>query len=419
MPASKNKTVLLIAYYFPPLGMGGVGRPYALYRYLPEYGYDVIVLTVKDILYPHYDDSLLKNNDKKNIYRCGSFDPARILYLMGKRKLEQSGYPSMSRRLPFYFPDLKRGWTYFAKRKLKALIQSNNFSAVITTAPPPSVNLLGLEVKKISQIPWVADLRDYWFSLPIEKIYPDGPQKNYSLRLKNQIQKQADQIISVNHDIKKYYGRGEVIMNGADQSVMEQWQKSSGIATEKLTIGLLGTFNYLVPVEPLFEAVRKIIDSNKILETKIQIIHAGFTGSEFDNLIDKYALGKVVIKKGYLERSRAIEVLLPCDILYIGVNKFDQYNILPGRVFDYLVSAKPVLGVVPENSDIASLLNEYPYGTAITDYNTVKVVDYLRLFLQKKLDNNLPTQSFEYCAEKYTMPVLAKKYATVLDRLVR
>ncbi len=414
-----NKTILLIAYYFPPLGMGGVGRPYALFRYLPDYGYNVIVLTVNDILYPQYDYSLLNESDKENIYRTGSFDPARILYLMGKRKLGQSGYPTMSRKLPFYFPDLKRGWIYFAKKRLNKLLKNNDFSAVITTAPPPSVNLLGLEVKKISQIPWVADLRDYWFSLPIEKIYSDGEKKNYSLRLKSEIQNQADQIISVNNDIKKYYGRGEVIMNGADQSVLEQWQKSGQITSEKLTIGLLGTFNYLVPAEPLFEAVREIIDSNKILEEKIQIIHAGFTDAEFDNLINKYALGKIVIKKGYLERSRAIEELLPCDILYIGVNKFDQYNILPGRVFDYLVSGKPVLGLVPENSDIAYLLDDYPYGTAITDYDIEKVVNYLRVSLEKKMNNSLPTQSFEYDAEKYTMPVLAKKYAAVLDRLVR
>ena len=414
----KNKTILLIAYYFPPLGMGGVGRPYALFRHLPDYGYNVVVLTVKDILYPQYDYSLLNKNDSSKIFRCGSFDPARILYKFGKREQNQTSYPELSSKLPFYFPDLKRGWIYFAKRKLKVLLKNNNFSAVITTAPPPSVNLLGLEVKKKLQLPWIADLRDYWFSLPIEKIYSDGWNKNYSLRLKTKIQKYADKIISVNNDIKKYYGRGEVIMNGSDLSVLEQWQKSDRIFTEKLTIGLLGTFNYLVPVEPLFLAIRKIIDSNKILESKLQIIHAGNTDDQFDALIDKYNLSNVVVKKGYLERSLAIEALLSSDLLYIGVNKFDGYNILPGRIFDYLVSGKPVLGLVPENSDIAVLLDEYQYGTSITDYDIEKVAKYLTTILEKKNKDNIPPESHNYDAEKYTMPVLAKKYAEVLDRLV-
>ena len=398
--------------------MGGVGRPYALFCYLPDYGYNVIVLTIKDILYPRHDYTLLNEDDEKMIHRCGSFDPARILYLMGKRKQGQAGYPNMSRKLPLYFPDLKRGWTFFAKRKLKDLIRRNNISAVVTTAPPPSVHLLGLTLKKISQIPWVADIRDYWFSLPIEKVYPDGLMKNYSLRLKDKIQKQADEIISVNNDIKKYYDRGEVIMNGADRSVLEQWQKPCEVVKDKLTIGLLGTFNYLVPVEPLFKSVRNIIDSNKILETKIQIIHAGFVDAEFDKLIDKYMLNNIVFKRGYLERSGAIEALLPCDILYISVSKFDEYNILPGRIFDYLVSGRPVLGVVPENSDIATLLDEYPYGTSITDYDIKNIVAYLRTAFNMKINNILPTQSFEYAAEKFTMSALAEKYATVLNRLL-
>lgn len=417
MPTHKNKTILLIAYYFPPLGMGGIGRPYALFRYLPDYGYNVIVLTVKDILYPQYDYSLLNEDDKNKIYRCGSLDPARILYLMGKRKQGRAGYPNMSRKLPLYFPDLKRGWTFFAKRKLKKLVQNNNISAIITTAPPPSVHLLGLALKKMSQMPWVADIRDYWFSLPIEKVYPDGLKKNYSLRLKGKIQKQADKIISVNNDIKKYYGRGEVIMNGADRVVMEQWRKPWKSAEKKLTIGLLGTFNYLVPVEPLFESIRKIIDGNDIAESKIQIIHAGFADAEFDKLIDKYRLNQIVSKKGYLERQKAIEALLPSDLLYIGVNKFEEYNILPGRIFDYLVSGKHILGLAPENSDMAALLDEYRYGTVITDYGTKKVADYLVTAFGRKINNTLPAQSFEYAAEKFSMSALAEKYAAVLDGL--
>jgi len=417
MQVGKNKTILLIAYYFPPIGMGGTGRPYALFRYLPDYGYNVIVLTVKDILYPQYDYSLLNEDDRKRIDRCGSFDPARMLYLIGKRKQKQAGYPKMSKTLPLYFPDLKRGWVFLAKKKLKKLISSDNITAVVTTAPPPSVHLLGLTLKKISQIPWVADFRDYWFSLPIERIYPDGLMKKYSLRLKEKIQKQADEIISVNNDIRKYFGRGEVIMNGADRSVLEEWRKPYKDDRERIIIGLLGTFNYLVPIEPLLIAVRKIIDDNKIPERKLLIIHAGHTDAGFDRLIDKYRLGRVVTKKGYLERARAIGALLPCDILYIGVSRFDEYNILPGRIFDYLVSGRPVLGVVPEKSDMASLLDEYRYGTSITDHKTDKIVDYLITAYEKKMNNLRPARSFDYNAEKYTMPALAEKYAAVLDRL--
>ncbi|MCP4632084.1 MAG: glycosyltransferase family 4 protein, partial [candidate division Zixibacteria bacterium] len=412
-----SKTIILIAYYFPPIGMGGVGRPYALYRYLPDYGYNVIVLTVKDILYPQYDYSMLSKGDEQNIYRCGSIDPARVLHLMGKRKQKQSGYPNLTRKLPLYFPDLKRGWTFFAQRKLKKLIQEKDISAVITTAPPPSVHLLGLTLKKISKTPWVADFRDYWLPLPVEDVYPDGIMKKYSLKLKDEMVSKADEVISINKDIKRYLGRGEVIMNGTDNSVVEQWKKPHKLSKDKLVIGALGTFNHLCPIEPLFEAVRSLIDNNKIPETKIQIIHAGFTDDEFDNLVNKYRLNRIVLKEGYLERQKAIEALLPGDILYLAVSKLAKYSITTGRIFDYLVSGKPVLGLVPENSDAADLLDQYPHGTTITDYDIQKVIGYLNSYYDKKMANASPAPKIEYETDKFTMSALAKKYTSILDRL--
>lgn len=418
MPAQKNKTILLIAYYFPPLGMGGVGRSYALFRYLPDYGYNVIVLTVKDILYPHYDYTLLNENDKTMIQRCGSLDPARLLYLAGINKQSHSSFPNLSKRLPFYFPDLKRGWIYFAYKKLKKLIEVHDISAVITTSPPPSVHLLGLKLKKISNIPWVADFRDYWFPLPIEKIYPDGIMKNYSLKLKAKIMKKADKVVSVNNDLKSYFGRGEVIMNGADQTVVEKWQKPYDKEKDRLIIGALGTFNYLCPIEPLFESVRVLIDNNKLARNRIQIVHAGHCDADILQLIKKYSLNDSVVLKGYLDRAKAIEALLHCDLLYLGVNQFGHYNILPGRVFDYLVSGKPIVGVVPPGSDVAALLDEYPYGTAITDYDTNKIADSIFDIYNKKREDSISVKFNKDESKKFTMPALANKYAIVLDRLL-
>ena len=78
------KHALIIAYYFPPLGMGGVQRMAKLAKYLPSFGYDISVLTVKPIAYPAYDQSLLDELPAQvTIYRSGSTDPARIAKLLG------------------------------------------------------------------------------------------------------------------------------------------------------------------------------------------------------------------------------------------------------------------------------------------------------------------------------------------------
>ncbi|MEW5924062.1 MAG: hypothetical protein AB1746_08750, partial [Candidatus Zixiibacteriota bacterium] len=130
--ASKRK-ILLLSYYFPPLGMGGVGRAYALFQQLPKYGYDVAVLTVKDISYHEYDYSRLNPDDVSKIFRSDSYDPSRVLHLFGIKKSGLSG--SGISTVPFcYYPDSKRGWVGPAFRMAKKLLAFGDFDAIITTS---------------------------------------------------------------------------------------------------------------------------------------------------------------------------------------------------------------------------------------------------------------------------------------------
>ncbi|MCK4574663.1 MAG: glycosyl transferase family 1, partial [candidate division Zixibacteria bacterium] len=63
------KRVLLVCYYFPPLGGAGVGRPLSLFRYLPQFGYECDLLTVKPVAYRGYEPELLEGLDQSRIYR--------------------------------------------------------------------------------------------------------------------------------------------------------------------------------------------------------------------------------------------------------------------------------------------------------------------------------------------------------------
>ncbi len=211
-----NRNILLISYYFPPLGMGGVGRSLGLMKHLPKHGYNVTVLTVKDILYPEYDRTLLSGLDEDKIIRTDSCDPSRILYLLGARKKLSFGFSNTSILSLLYYPDLKRGWNPFALRAARKIIKEKDISAVITTSPPPSSHLVGLRLKKETGITWIADFRDIWFSESIDHVYPTDFQRNFAGRQRDRIIAFADEIVTVYSTIRKCLGRGEVIMNGAE-----------------------------------------------------------------------------------------------------------------------------------------------------------------------------------------------------------
>jgi glycosyltransferase involved in cell wall biosynthesis len=414
-----RKSVLLIAYYFPPHGMAGVGRSRALFKYLPQYGYDVKVLTVKSIVYPQYDNSLLETLDNTRIYRAGSFDPARILYLAGMRKQKKSAYPSIAGKFPFYLPDLKRGWLPFAFRKARKIIRRHDIKIVITSSPPPSSHLLGLKLKSILPIKWIADFRDFWFPLPIEKIYPPGFIRNYSLKLKRKIMEHADEIVSVNGHIREYLARGEVIRNGADETSSQGWHKNISSASDRFTIGLLGTFGQLVPLKPLFDSFKLLQEKNNNLADKIRFLHVGHCDREMMQLINEYSLAERIELKGYLEQSKAVETMSQADILYLGIKKIDNYHVLPGRIFYYLVSGKPIIGAVSSESEMAHLLNEYSAGFVAEDSHPQKIADLIVQLFDDLNSGRLPQADSTALLEQYSTRTMARKYAALFDRMTQ
>ncbi|MBM4399643.1 MAG: hypothetical protein FJ041_04865, partial [Candidatus Cloacimonetes bacterium] len=79
MAVSKAKRLLLIAYFYPPLGGPAVQRPCKTVKYLTQLGWEVDVITVRDILYHSLDESLLNECRAHKVIRTASFD---LMYLI-------------------------------------------------------------------------------------------------------------------------------------------------------------------------------------------------------------------------------------------------------------------------------------------------------------------------------------------------
>ena len=172
------KKVLLITYYFPPSGGAGVQRWLKTIKYLPEFGVEAIVLTVDPAVasYPQVDESLCA--DVPSSLKVYTTKTKEILSLYKrvspKREVPYGGFanepnPTLLQKISrfirgnFFLPDPRRGWNKYALAKAKEIIESEGITTVITTSPPHSTQLIGLELKKqYPNINWVADLRDPW-----------------------------------------------------------------------------------------------------------------------------------------------------------------------------------------------------------------------------------------------------------------
>ncbi|MBD3258674.1 glycosyl transferase family 1, partial [candidate division GN15 bacterium] len=124
-----RKTALLICYYFPPLGLAGVGRPLHLVWELPAFGWDCHVLTVKPVAYRAYEPELLEGLDKSIIHRSGSRDPQRLMYLLGMRKVSAQAIDRAKSASDRFFPDSKIGWVKPAVKLGRKLCRQRRFDA--------------------------------------------------------------------------------------------------------------------------------------------------------------------------------------------------------------------------------------------------------------------------------------------------
>lgn len=170
------RRVLVVAYYFPPSGGPGVQRVLKMVRYLPQFGWESVVLTVRDGTYPARDESLLAEVPPQvhiertpivepyALYRriTGTKQPIDIAVLTDRRTAGWKQRLAEWIRATFFIPDARIGWLPSAVRAGRSLIERLGISMLYTSSPPYTCALIGRALKRRSALPWVMELRDPW-----------------------------------------------------------------------------------------------------------------------------------------------------------------------------------------------------------------------------------------------------------------
>jgi glycosyltransferase involved in cell wall biosynthesis len=423
-----KKKVLIIAYYFPPLGMGGVQRVTKFAKYLPLFGWRPLVLTVKNVEYMAQDPSLLEElSPEVKVVRTGSFDPLRILYiwrrLWGKRKpkgnsvLKSSGKRS---RLSswLYFPDNKVGWVPFSLFQGLKLYRMEKFDLIYSTSPPPSLHLVGYLLKLLTKTPWIADFRDPWIGYKLET-FPTPLHHIFKKKMEKLFLRHADKVIVANPVIeegfkRKYTPSGKIhlVEQGYDE---EDFQNGTDQALGVFTIGYLGTFSPDCNPEPVFTALGELISENKIPRDKIRLVHYGLPlGIDLIVLMEKYNLKNVVLSEGYLSHKEALNEMRKVSVSLLVTS--DDPSVFPAKVFEYLRLRKPVIGVVPPESQIAGLLTETGAGKVVSPGDQDGIKKMLLGYFDSFTQGHLGTELNSVNPDRYERKSLSFKLATLFDQ---
>jgi glycosyltransferase involved in cell wall biosynthesis len=406
--------VLLVCYYFPPLGLAGVSRPLNLFRHLPTYGYDCHVLTVKPVAYRKYSPELLHGLDITKIFRSGSRDPQRLMYLLGIREVNPKTIARGSKFGETLFPDSKVGWVNAAVRLGKKLHSTYRYDAVISTSPPISAHLVGMRLANETGLKWVADFRDPWTVVPLEDAYSSEKMKLMGQTLKKQISESASAMTAVNQAVADYIGTINVISNGFDPEVAKDW----GVPTDrgKFLIGLLGSYSDEMPLEPLFRVVRRAIESGRIEAKQITFIQVGDTDSTWiANIAAKYGLNEHLTMHGLRPREETVMLLSHCAMMYAALSRRLEVA-TTSRIFDMLASGRPILAYAAPEGELARQLTGSDH-CVFEEANGSDAVQFLISRVNRYMAGELeivPTPDYSL---QHAWPRKAEQFAELLRRI--
>ncbi len=384
--AVANRKLLIISYVFPPVGGIMVQRVLSFARYLPQHGIDVHVLSCWNPATPVYDRSLL-GLVPPSVKTFTAFTPEPPFYLRKKlwaafggggagspaKPGARGAGPAWKSRIKSAIqdrlsPDAQVLWAPFAIRKAAAIVERHGIDTVMVTAPPFSLFLVGNELKRrFPKLRLVTDFRDEWlrFMLTDFEFMSGGETRRKAEAIERRTIESSDLVVAVTRaslaEIRSRYpaqpeSKFAFVPNGYDPALFEGYKAVSPGGSQVIVTHNGTAYKtsspayYLDALDALPAAVRMRIQTRfigRVAETETKL----FEGRESE-----------VKLYGFLPQAEGLRRVAETDYLLLTMtNDFS----LPGKLFEYMASGKPVLALSPKGGEVDRLLDETGTGWCV------------------------------------------------------
>lgn len=392
------KRVLIIAYYWPPAGGPGVQRWLKFVKYFREFGIEPVMYVPENPHYPIIDESFVTEIPENiEVIRKPIKEPYKFAKLLFKKKTKKisSGIidekdPSFIEKLMLYargnwfIPDARVGWVKPSVAFLEKYLDENrDIDTVITTGPPHSLHLIGLQLKEKCSLQWIADFRDPWTSIHYHKALKltQGSAKKHR-DLEKRVLDNADQVVVTSPSTQKEFERISersvtVITNGFDDTMITNTKLDDSFTLVHIG-SLLTNRNPVI----LWEVLTEIARSSEEFKDSLRIKLVGLVAKEIKETLKELGLTTNLELPGYVPHEEALQLQRSAQVLLlIEMNTAETKAILPGKLYEYLRSRRPILAIGPEGSDIAEIL-EVTKGGKFFNYSDKEVLkdEILALF---------------------------------------
>ncbi|MBN2425563.1 MAG: glycosyltransferase [Calditrichaceae bacterium] len=422
------KKVLIITYYWPPAGGPGVQRVLKIVKYLAQFGWQPVILTVENPVSSAYDDTLKAGIPEACIvYKTKTAEPFSLYRkFMGKKsavipkdaisqKQKLSLKEKISRwiRANIFIPDARVGWVKYNEKEGLKIIEKEKPQIIFSTSPPHSLQIGAKRLANKSGLPWIADLRDPWLDAYWQIDLHNAVVRKLNGYLEKNTLKRASEITTVSEGLADLYAKrigvdSHCIFNGFDKLNKETQ------VSYRFTILFIGNLSKYQSPEPLFSAVSMLSDG---IKEDIDIVFIGKVFDDFYAMRNKFQ-GVNIIFREYMAFKDLESYARSVSLLLLIIHKISYTkDYMTAKIFDYLSFRKPVLALGEKGSAVDLLLKETGSGQLFEYEKSDEMADYIsKVYRQWKTEKTIVLNEYEKL-EIYSSKTNVEKLTKIFERL--
>ncbi len=383
-------------------------------KYLPQEGWQPVIYTPENPEQLAVDFSLLKEVPAEaEIVKTRIFEP----YSFYKKLLKRSGHSreavevnpvnaqnksfiqkaAMWVRGNFFRPDPRCLWIRPSVKFLKKYLKEHPVDLIVSTGPPQSMHIIGMKLAQQTGLPWIADFRDPWTKIFYFKHLAMTPRTvRWHERMEKKVLDAASMVVAVSPLVQEEFREMtqtpvELVTNGFDEgdfagsgggcaeavggepAAMEGCERAggelSGGPEAEFAVTHTGLFAADGNPTLLWEVLGEKAGKNALFRERLRIKLVGKTDEQIISAIVRAGLGENLVDMGYQPHNKAVEEQRNASILILPLRKEPEYRaVLPGKLFEYLASGRPVLGIGQTDGAMSMILNQTRTGV-VFDWN--------------------------------------------------
>jgi glycosyltransferase involved in cell wall biosynthesis len=422
----KKRSILIFAPYFPPRLRVGAIRPYRFAKYLSGLGWDVTVISIanydrdlteiqkKDLenvklikLEPPFDNTVSKSNQSNDsvVKKKGS----NFLINWVDRNFPLDTW------LPFF---------YSKRNQITNIIKEIEPDIIWSTSDPWSGGyVIGKIAKKLGK-KWIADFRDPWTLCSVRFEKKNRLSSYFDKRAEKWIVQNADHLTftakATENKYRSFYNlnsdKTTNIYNSFDADINANQSDEQSISKETFDIFFMGSFRELSTARLIIEILGKIKSSNRVVFDQIKVHSYGdFIEKDFE-LASKYDVLSSFNKRDKVPFSKVQSEISKADLLLLSTHP-ERDDIVPAKLWDYLLSGKPILSLV-QNPEINEILEETNTGKQFHLNELDNAVNFIIESVQSETVYVNQKTSKKELIKKYSASETSKELSELLKRVI-